>query len=68
MKHWSLLPIFLALLVPLASGTAQAQSAPLMARQDPFPLHRTTLPNGLRVWVQPRAGSESVVAFLVHQG
>lgn len=65
MKHWSWLPMFLALLVSLVPGAAQAQTDPLMAQQEPFSLHRDTLPNGLRIWVQPRAGSESVVAFLV---
>ncbi|TEU17360.1 MAG: insulinase family protein [Anaerolineales bacterium] len=32
---------------------------------EPFPLHRHTLPNGLRVWCQPRPDSESVAALLV---
>jgi hypothetical protein len=27
---------------------------------DPFPLQRYTLPNGLRVWIQPCSDSESV--------
>jgi predicted Zn-dependent peptidase len=36
------------------------------ARQDrPFPLQRTTLANGLRVWCQPRAESDSLAALLV---
>ncbi len=65
MKHWSWLPMFLALLVSLVPCAAQAQADPPVAQQEPFPLYRDTLPNGLRVWVQPRAGSESVVALLV---
>ncbi|MEJ2210368.1 MAG: pitrilysin family protein, partial [Anaerolineae bacterium] len=32
---------------------------------EPFALYRTTLPNGLRLWVQPRPGSESVATYLV---
>ncbi len=31
----------------------------------PFPVERFTLSNGLRVWVQPRADSQSVTAMLV---
>jgi predicted Zn-dependent peptidase len=34
-------------------------------QDDPFPLYRTTLANGLRVWCQPRPDSESVAALLV---
>jgi hypothetical protein len=36
-----------------------------MVQQEPFPLYRSALPNGLRVWVQPRPSSESVVALLM---
>ena len=34
-------------------------------QNEPFPLYRRTLPNGLHVWVQPRLDSESVTALLV---
>ncbi|NIV34757.1 MAG: hypothetical protein GWN58_36455, partial [Anaerolineae bacterium] len=34
-------------------------------QNEPFPLYRRTLPNGLQVWVQPRSDSESVTALLV---
>jgi predicted Zn-dependent peptidase len=32
---------------------------------EPFPLVRFTLPNGLRLWCQPRSDGESVAALLV---
>lgn len=34
-------------------------------RTESFPVVRYTLPNGLRVWCQPRSDSESVAAMLV---
>jgi predicted Zn-dependent peptidase len=36
-----------------------------VVQSEPFPLHRYTLPNGLRIWVQPRPDSESVATLLV---
>jgi predicted Zn-dependent peptidase len=52
--------LFLLFLLPLlATAKVAAQQS------EPFPLQRHTLPNGLRVWCQPRPDSESVVALLV---
>ncbi len=42
---------------------AAAQELP--AQAQPFPVYRYTLDNGLRLWVQPRADSESVATRLV---
>jgi len=36
-----------------------------IVQSEPFPLYRSTLSNGLRVWCQPRRDSESVAALLV---
>ena len=57
MKQAALL--FLFLLPLLATAKVAAQGS------EPFPLQRHTLPNGLRVWCQPRSDSESVAALLV---
>ena len=59
--------LLLCLLLPWTATTAIAQEpfpAPSV-QSEPFPLHRYTLPNGLRIWVQPRPDSESVAALLV---
>ena len=53
------------LLVAAAPAAAQAPAFATPAQTTPFPLYRTTLPNGLRLWVQPRPGSESVASYLV---
>jgi zinc protease len=60
----------LVLLASLAAAatraTVQAQApADPLTQEKAFPLYRTTLPNGLGVWVQPRADSPSVVALMV---
>ena len=57
MKQAALL--FLFLLPLLATAKVAAQGS------EPFPLQRHTLPNGLRVWCQPRPDSESVATLLV---
>ncbi len=36
-----------------------------VSADGPFPLQRYTLTNGMRVWVQPRADSESVAVMIV---
>jgi predicted Zn-dependent peptidase len=62
-----LLPLAL-LLVALATGPAAAYAAPFAApAAEPFPVERFTLANGLRVWVQPRADSQSLAAMLVFE-
>jgi predicted Zn-dependent peptidase len=58
------------LLCPLLLSTAVVGAAQLPAQEvlyqdEPFPIYRTTLSNGLRVWTQPRADSESVATLLV---
>ena len=65
MKHVA--PLFLFLLPLLATVKVAAQGPVLSLSKEiePFPLHRHTLPNGLRVWCQPRPDSESVAALLV---
>ena len=57
-----------ALCLPLLSGATAAAQEPVSEPPDqagPFPLTRYTLSNGLRLWVQPRADSQSVAAVLV---
>lgn len=54
----------LALLILAAAAAPAASAAP---PAEPFPIERLTLPNGLRVWVQPRADSQSLAAMLVFQ-
>ena len=65
-------PLSLALLVSLAAvaarATVEARSPDgPFSQVGPFPLYRTTLPNGLGLWVQPRADTPSVAAILVVQ-
>lgn len=56
--------IFLSILcLLLTTGTVTAQEPPM--QDQPFPLYRYTLSNGLRLWVQPRADSESVATLLI---
>jgi predicted Zn-dependent peptidase len=65
MKHTVLL--FLCLLPFLATVRVMAQE-PMRGpskRSEPFPLQRYRLPNGLRVWCQPRPDSQSVATLLV---
>ena len=57
MKQAALFLLFLLPILVTAKTAAQGS--------EPFPLHRHTLPNGLRVWCQPRPDSESVAALLV---
>jgi predicted Zn-dependent peptidase len=51
----------------LASTPALAQepASGQTVQNEPFPLYKTTLANGLRVWCQPRPDSESVAVLLV---
>lgn len=57
----SLASLAILLLASMAIPAA-AHAAP---RAEPFPIERFTLPNGMRVWVQPRADSQSLAAMLV---
>lgn len=60
-----LIPLAL-LLATLSASPATAHAAPPSGPPaEPFPIERFTLPNGLRVWVQPRADSQSLAAMLV---
>ncbi|MBU1750046.1 MAG: insulinase family protein, partial [Chloroflexi bacterium] len=54
-----------SLLVTCASLPARAAPLPVAYDSDPWPLQRTTLANGLRVWCQYRPASTSVAALLV---
>ncbi|HSJ53087.1 MAG TPA: pitrilysin family protein [Anaerolineae bacterium] len=68
--------VFLVCLALLAvAGPVHASARPAAAvpppevQEEPFPLYRYSLPNGLAVWVQPRPESQSVAALLVvHAG
>jgi predicted Zn-dependent peptidase len=51
-------------LIAVFAMVAPAQIAHA-APAEPFPVERFALPNGLRVWVQPRADSQSLAAMLV---
>lgn len=53
----------LLLITPLLFATSVRAQSP--AAEAPFPLERYTLPNGLRVWVQPRPDTQSVAATIV---
>jgi zinc protease len=55
------------LLFPVAAATAAEREPfpPPFQQDEPFPLVRFTLANGLRVWCQPRPDSQSVAALLV---
>jgi predicted Zn-dependent peptidase len=67
-KRISLAILTLLLVVVGNAATASAAQTPteeLPVQTEPFPLVRFTLPNGLRVWCQPRSDSESVAALLV---
>ena len=60
----------LALAGPVhASARPAAAVPPPEVQEEPFPLYRYSLPNGLAVWAQPRPESQSVAALLViHAG
>jgi predicted Zn-dependent peptidase len=55
-------PLLTILALIIMSIPTVALAAP---RAQPFELHRFTLENGLRVWVQPRDDSQSIAAMLV---
>ena len=57
-----LCPFLLTLTVAVSAQEPVAWSS---IQDEPVPLYRTTLPNGLQVWSQPRPDSESVAALLV---
>jgi zinc protease len=62
------LVLLASLAMVAARATVEARSPAIRPTQEePFPLVRTTLPNGLGVWVQPRADTPSVAALLVVQ-
>jgi predicted Zn-dependent peptidase len=64
MKSITVLLCILAIL----PGTGALAQEPILVpseQKEPFPLYRTTLPNGLRVWCQPRPDSNSVATLLV---
>ena len=73
MKQAALFFLFLSPLLATVAVAAQGPVLPdlseaegsLSKEGEPFPLQRHTLPNGLRVWCQPRPDSESVAALLV---
>jgi len=65
MKQAALFFLFLLPLLATAKVVAQGPALSLPKGSEPFPLQRHTLPNGLRVWCQPRPDSESVAALLV---
>jgi predicted Zn-dependent peptidase len=48
-----------------AGASVQAPAVWTSVQKEPFPLYRTTLPNGLQVWTQPRSDSESIATLLV---
>jgi predicted Zn-dependent peptidase len=52
-------------LLPAAPLFAQEPAPAPLAQTEPFALYRSTLPNHLHLWIQPRAGSESVAALLI---
>ena len=54
------------LCVTVLMATTMMPALALTSRGDePFRVVRHTLPNGLRVWLQPRSDSSSVTALLV---
>jgi len=60
------LALLLPTLLPPRPARAQEPAPPALASiPAPFALERFLLPNGLQVWVQPRADSQSVMAMLV---
>jgi predicted Zn-dependent peptidase len=59
------IPSRVALLALLTVTTMTPAFASTTSGGEPFRLQRYTLPNGLRVWSQPRADSQSVTALLV---
>lgn len=61
------IPALLCLLaiLPGTSALAQEPARAPSGQSEPFPLYRTTLPNGLRVWCQHRPDSQSVATLLV---
>jgi predicted Zn-dependent peptidase len=56
--------LLLAVAWPAATASAQGTADEAEVQMEPFAIYRYTLPNGLRVWVQPRADSESAAALL----
>jgi predicted Zn-dependent peptidase len=64
MKWVTVLLCVLAIL-PWTGARAQEPIRAPVEQSEPFPLYRTTLPNGLRVWCQPRPDSNSVATLLV---
>lgn len=62
-----LLVVVLLLLLPWTATVAIAQGPiqEVSVQDEPFALHRYVMPNGLRVWCQPRPDSESVATLLV---
>jgi predicted Zn-dependent peptidase len=65
MKH-TLMLLSCLLLAWTAEGVrAQEPAQESSMQSEPFLLYRTTLPNGLRIWIQPRPDSESVTTLLV---
>ncbi len=62
-----LVPPFFVLLSIMMIFTVMSHQAVAdsSAQSEPFPLYRYRLANGLQVWCQPRADSESVAALMV---
>ena len=58
-------PSLVALLALLTMTTMTPAFASATSGDEPFRLQRYTLPNGLRVWLQPRTDSQSVTALRV---
>jgi predicted Zn-dependent peptidase len=55
-------------MLAILPGTGALAQEPIQAppeQSETFPLYRYTLPNGLRVWCQPRPDSQSVATLLV---
>ncbi|HSR34858.1 MAG TPA: pitrilysin family protein [Anaerolineae bacterium] len=65
MKRTGALLLCLFLLGSTTVVVGQEPVEPSATQSEPFPLERYTLPNGLRVWHQPRLDSESVATLLV---
>jgi predicted Zn-dependent peptidase len=57
---WPLLCVIWRMVTTMTSASAQTSRD-----GEPFPAVRHTLPNGLRVWLQPRSDSSSVAALVV---
>jgi predicted Zn-dependent peptidase len=66
MKQVIVLGVGLLVLLGITVRVMAQEAVTTLAEQDdPFPLHRFELSNGLQVWCQPRRDSESVAALLV---